>query len=327
MPDVPFFLTLTPPRQLSTLGNSEIVSVTNVSTDTLTIVRAQKGTTAKTIAAGWVASNGVYVEDINAFNGYVSDETPTGSVDGSNTTFTTSKPYIGASLEVFVNGLKQKRSTHFVETTPSSGTFTISDAPLSGDVVSVNYQFEATSSTNSDTVDGFHASATPTANSLIALGSSGKLPVSLYESPWMRATHLGRPSHTESTTYTFVRIDLNNTSSGGGVGSYLTFDSTNKRIVVGSGVSKVRVSAQLQAWNGPAALELAAEVRHNGTTIGMIIANHNTNELVPYTMPPKTISVSEGDYIEIGFNSSSTGTYTWIFDNAEKAWLQVEVVG
>ena len=62
MPDVPFFLTATPPGQLSTRGNSEIVLVAALNHDTMTIVRAQKETSAKDIAAGWSVSNSVYVE-------------------------------------------------------------------------------------------------------------------------------------------------------------------------------------------------------------------------------------------------------------------------
>ena len=62
MPDVPFFLTATPPGQLSTRGNSEIVLVTALNNDTMTIVRAQKETSAKDISAGWSVSNSIYVE-------------------------------------------------------------------------------------------------------------------------------------------------------------------------------------------------------------------------------------------------------------------------
>lgn len=62
MPDVPFFLTATPPGQLSTRGNSEIVLVTTLNNDTMTIVRAQKETSAKDISAGWSVSNSIYVE-------------------------------------------------------------------------------------------------------------------------------------------------------------------------------------------------------------------------------------------------------------------------
>lgn len=63
MPAVPFFLTITPFGQLSTMGNSEIVNVTARTADTLTVQRGAKGTTAKAFAAGAVVSNGVYVED------------------------------------------------------------------------------------------------------------------------------------------------------------------------------------------------------------------------------------------------------------------------
>lgn len=62
MPAVPFFMTYTPPGQLSTQGNSEIVLVSAISTDTLTVVRAQKGTTAKSIGTGWICSASILRE-------------------------------------------------------------------------------------------------------------------------------------------------------------------------------------------------------------------------------------------------------------------------
>lgn len=65
MPAASFYATATPAGQLSTMGNSEIVLVTAKSTDDLTVTRAQKGTTAQDIAAGWILSNGVYVEDLD----------------------------------------------------------------------------------------------------------------------------------------------------------------------------------------------------------------------------------------------------------------------
>ena len=62
MPAVPFFMTFTPPGQLSTQGNSEIVLVSAISTDTLTVIRAQKGTTAKLIGTGWICSASILRE-------------------------------------------------------------------------------------------------------------------------------------------------------------------------------------------------------------------------------------------------------------------------
>lgn len=93
---------------------------------------------------------------INGSSSLLQDETPTGAVNGSNTAFTTARPYIANTLEVFINGVKQKRGTHFTETTPTSGTFTMGDAPLTGDDIMVNYQFVQSSYGNADTVDGYH---------------------------------------------------------------------------------------------------------------------------------------------------------------------------
>lgn len=64
MPAVPFYLTATPFGQLSTIGNSEIVNVTARTTDTLTVERAAKGTTAIAFDAGAVVSNGIYTDDV-----------------------------------------------------------------------------------------------------------------------------------------------------------------------------------------------------------------------------------------------------------------------
>lgn len=50
--NVPFYALVGPPGQFPTKANSEIVRVTARSTDTLTITRAQEGTTARTIVVG-----------------------------------------------------------------------------------------------------------------------------------------------------------------------------------------------------------------------------------------------------------------------------------
>jgi hypothetical protein len=65
-------------------------------------------------------------------------ETPTGTVNGSNTVFTTSAAYKTGSLTVYINGLRQKKTTHWTETT--STTFTMNQAPATGDLVTVDYE-------------------------------------------------------------------------------------------------------------------------------------------------------------------------------------------
>ena len=66
MPAVPFFATYTPSGQMTSLDNSEKLSVTAVTTDTLTIVRAQGGTMAQSIVVGGIISNGVYSDDVDS---------------------------------------------------------------------------------------------------------------------------------------------------------------------------------------------------------------------------------------------------------------------
>lgn len=78
MPNVPFYLTLTPATQLSTQGNSEIVLVTGRTSDTLTITRAQKNTTAKSFAVGDIVAAGSYADDENGI--YSTSEIDTGRV-------------------------------------------------------------------------------------------------------------------------------------------------------------------------------------------------------------------------------------------------------
>lgn len=78
MPRVPFYLTLTPATQLSTQGNSEIVLVTGRTSDTLTITRAQKNTTAKSFAVGDIVAAGSYADDENGV--YSTSEIDTGMV-------------------------------------------------------------------------------------------------------------------------------------------------------------------------------------------------------------------------------------------------------
>lgn len=83
-----------------------------------------------------------------------------GSVDGSNTTFTVSLgSYVSGSLEVQLNGqlLTQGSAEDWEETTPASGTFTLSIAPEIGDILIVKYQYQTVTTGNADTLDGHHS--------------------------------------------------------------------------------------------------------------------------------------------------------------------------
>lgn len=72
----------------------------------------------------------------NAAEG-ISSEVLIGVVDGVNKTFTTSKTYYAGSIQIYINGLREK---NFTET--SSTTIALDEAPLSNgfiDVVEGNY--------------------------------------------------------------------------------------------------------------------------------------------------------------------------------------------
>lgn len=78
---------------------------------------------------------------------------PTGTVNGSNTSFTTPSPYISGTLQVYINGVAQSDMTE--ETTPTTGVFTITPAPLTGANIRVYYHVAGTAVGNADSVGGF----------------------------------------------------------------------------------------------------------------------------------------------------------------------------
>ncbi len=138
MPAVPFYITTTPPGQLSTMGNSEIMLVTALTSETLTVVRGQKGTTAQPIAAGWPIANGVYIEEFDSAPAATQETT-----NGTRTLFTVpGGKYAAGTLKVWVNGLMQISGTDFTETAPGSGTFTLDTAYPSTTKVTVSFQTE-----------------------------------------------------------------------------------------------------------------------------------------------------------------------------------------
>lgn len=61
-PAVPFNMTIWPVDEAPLSTNAEIVRVTNISTDTLTITRAQEGTAARTVVVGDQVANTITVK-------------------------------------------------------------------------------------------------------------------------------------------------------------------------------------------------------------------------------------------------------------------------
>ena len=71
-----------------------------------------------------------------ALSAQIGSEVPLGAINGSNTTFTVSQPYVPATLQVFLNGTSQELPGDYSEAAPNV-TFVI--APRVGDKVLVTY--------------------------------------------------------------------------------------------------------------------------------------------------------------------------------------------
>lgn len=69
---------------------------------------------------------------------FVHDETPTGAVDGSNTTFTTANAPVAGTLRVYEGGKRLLLTTDF---TLSGSTITTTYAPPSGSYIRVDYRY------------------------------------------------------------------------------------------------------------------------------------------------------------------------------------------
>lgn len=84
----------------------------------------------------------------------ITKETPSGSVNGSNPDFTTLLPYVGGSLQVYINGLAQ--SGFITEDNPGAGEFSLDTAPETGDDIKVAYQYASSTTGNADSLDGYN---------------------------------------------------------------------------------------------------------------------------------------------------------------------------
>lgn len=111
---------------------------------------------------------------------FIYNEVPTGVINGINVNFATAFPYIGGTLQVYRDGqlMKPGAGNDYIETDPANGLFDFVVAPSTNSNIQVSYQKSLSVTGNADTVDGFHANSTPTANQLLALDNTGKFPVS-----------------------------------------------------------------------------------------------------------------------------------------------------
>lgn len=237
LPDTyPYWATLVPTGVAPTRANSEIVKVTAGSssggTTTLTIVRAQgiPVTTAQTVTTSFDIYDANSAEANIGLNSLIINETPSGTVDGSNAAFDTASTYVAGSIQVYRDGqLMKGGGADYTETDNNTITFTV--APVTGSVLLVTYQHTVSTTGNADTVDGYHANATPTASNIPVLDASALLPTpALMSGGWMA---LGACTYegADAPTYTVSFASDMTAILGAGMRIKLT-DSTVKYFII-----------------------------------------------------------------------------------------------
>jgi len=291
LPDTyPFWGVAVPTGAAPTRANSEIVKVTGGSsaagTTTYTIVRAQgiPVTTAQTVTTSFDIYDANSAEANIGLNSLIINETPSGTVDGSNAAFDTASTYVAGSIQVYRDGqLMKGGGADYTETDNNTITFTV--APVIGSVLLVTYQHTVSTTGNADTVDGYHANATPTANNIPVLDASAKIPVAaLYADGWTPA----------GETWTYASASTITVPSGAAlkysVGDRIKWTQTTVRYGVIVGVADT-------------VLTIAVNTDYVVATPTAISANYYSHETSPVGYPQWFNYTTTID----GFSSDPTG--------------------
>ena len=263
-----------------------------------TITMAVAPVAGTIILFDYEVSSGTFAQGVNNF---LPPAVPTGLVNGSNTVFTCASSYIGGTLQVYINGILQAPTTHYTETTPSTGVFTMSDAPSTGDNILVVYQHTLSSTGSADTLDGYHANSTPTANTLLPLDSNSKINANLLYNPVKFRVYKSDAQNATSAN-AVVLFDKASYDTGSNVDI-----STNKGRFTApiSGFYSFKASVSINTT--AAAQIMAIQLNKNGTKV-------SDGETIYWTSVPGTkelivtddLQLNVGDYIEVSVYSYVT---------------------
>jgi hypothetical protein len=214
-------------------------------------------------------------------------EVPAGTVNGVNKAFTTANAYRPNLLSVFLNGVRQRRTNDYTET--SNNSFSFVAAPVSGDILSVDYMQGA----------GFGAAVT-------AFGS--QTPASTNPGSYTLGNTFQFPSAGQITALGYYRSNSGNSASH------------TLRIWNTGGTQLVSVSTSGETGTGwkTAALTTPLAVSVNQSLI--VTADILTTDYFGYSAAPVTsdttyISWVEGRYgTTIGAFPSTSGAYNYFAD-------------
>lgn len=102
-------------------------------------------------------------------NSFIIGETPSGALDGSDTTYTLANTPITGSLVVYLNGQRLTLTEDYMLAT---NVITFGTAPVSGDIIRADYLLAGATSGNADTLDNANLSTDGT----LASNSDGLIP-------------------------------------------------------------------------------------------------------------------------------------------------------
>lgn len=94
--------------------------------------------------------------DMFGTNSIISNETPSGDLDGSDTTYTLANSPATGTLKLYLNG---QRLTYTTDYTLATNVITFVVAPVSGDILRADYEIEGAGAGNADTLDNLHATS------------------------------------------------------------------------------------------------------------------------------------------------------------------------
>ncbi len=83
-----------------------------------------------------------YTQDVSnglVSSNFVDDETPSGAINGSNTSYTLAFTPVAGTLDLYLNGFRQKSGAGN-DYTISGNTITMTTAPVTGDLLTANYR-------------------------------------------------------------------------------------------------------------------------------------------------------------------------------------------
>ena len=108
------------------------------------------------------------------------------------------------------------------------------------------------------------------------------------------------------------------------VGNKLTLDTVNKRVIIGAGVSKILLSAQVYAGNNITTM-FGAKVKKNGAIYASSFNHSGGSWGATATMVPIPVDVKENDYFEL-FCYFDQPQSSKTIDAGNRSYMTIEVL-